>query len=353
MPARFTSVYPLLGLLLCLVFFGAGAEEFDEDFDADFDTLSFDDAPLQEAVRHPSWFRLSFLDLRDDLNEAIRFDKRGLIVVFGQDYCPYCQKLMEVNFTKRDIVRYTRKHFDVVAINIHGDKTVTDFSGLELTEKEFAELEGTNFTPTLIFYNRSGEEVLRLRGYYPPYKFHAALEYVADGHYRNEAFRDYLERADPTFAFEQGELNEEPFFSSPPHALDRSKLPAQRPLAVFFEQGNCHACDVLHSGPLKNPEILKRLEGFETVQLDLWGKTPVITPGGERMSEREWGERLGLFYTPTIIFYDEQGKEILRVDSVIRFFRLKRVLDYISSGVYRKGITIQRWRRIEAGNDSL
>jgi thioredoxin-related protein len=241
----------------------------------------------------------------------------------------------------------------VIAIDIHGDRTVTDFSGLELTEKEFAELENTNFTPSLIFYDRRGTEVLRLRGYYPPYKFQAALEYVADGHYRKEGFRDYLERADPTLTFEAGELIEEPFFGQPPFALDRSRVLAQLPLAVFFEQSDCHACDVLHSGPLKSEAIQERLEKFEVVQLDMWGDTPVITPGGQQTTSRKWAEQLGLFYAPTLIFFDESGNVIIRVDSVVRFFRLQRVLDYVASGVYKKGITIQRWRRIQAGIEKL
>ena len=341
----------LVPLLLLLV---AGMSMAEQDVDDEWEEVfSFDDAPLEQPVHHPPWFRLSFLHLQDDLEEAIKFKKRGIIVYFGQKYCPYCQKLMDVNFGKPDISRYTRDHFDVIAIDIHGDRTVTDFSGLELSEKEFAEMENTNFTPSLIFYDRRGKEVLRLRGYHPPYKFRAALEFAADGHYRTESFRDYLERADPTLSFQAGDLIEEDFFSQPPYALDRSRVPAELPLVVFFEQADCHACDVLHTGPLQNQSIQERLGKFEVVQLDMWGDTPVITPDGQQTTSREWAEKLELFYAPTVIFFDENGKEIIRVDSVVRFYRLRWVLDYIASGVYRKGITIQRWRRIRAGLETL
>jgi len=46
----------------------------------------------------------------------------------------------------------------------------------------------TNFTPSLIFYDREGTPVFRLRGYYPPYKFRAALQYVTEGFYKSENF---------------------------------------------------------------------------------------------------------------------------------------------------------------------
>ncbi len=351
---RFPALLP--GLLLCLLVapLELPAQEIPDPWadwpDEEESSLSFDDSPLEEEVRVPAWFRLSFLDLREDLADAVAHRRKGLIVYFGQKYCPYCKKLMEVNFGKRDIVRYTRKHFDVVAIDIYGDRTVTDLGGNELSEKAFAERENTNFTPSLIFYDAEGEEALRLRGYHPPYQFRAALEYVADGHYRRESFRSYLERADPPLAFEIGGLNEAGFFSPAPYALDRSRIPAENPLIVFFEQGDCHACDVLHSEPLQEEEIRELLGRFDSVQLDMWAQTPVLTPGGKRTTARAWADELGIFYAPTLVFFDEHGTEILRVDSVVRFFRLRSVLNYILSGVWRDGVTLQRWRGDPVGD---
>lgn len=306
---------------------------------------ALDDAALQEPLRYPPWFKLSFLNLREDLQDALRFNKRGLIVYFGQHDCPYCYALIEKNLGLRDIEKYTRRYFDVVPIDIHGGEPVTTLQGEELSEQAFADSLGVDLTPTLIFYNAVGQEAMRLRGYYPPYKFRAALEFVADGYYQKESFRDYLERADPPLAFELGGLNTQDFFSPPPYALDRSRLPGTMPLAVFFEQGDCHACDILHTTPLASPEILKLLAGFESVQLDIWADTPVLTPAGERTTSHAWAEQLGLFYTPSILFFDEQGGEILRVDSVVGFYRLRKVLDYIVSGAYKRGVPLQRYRR--------
>lgn len=309
------------------------------------DGPALDDSAVREPIRYPAWFKLSFLNLREDLEEALRYRKRGLIVYFGQHDCAYCYALIEKNFAMRDIEQYTRHFFDVVAVDIHGDAQLTDMQGKEMSEREYADTQGVDFTPTMIFYDAAGNEALRLRGYYPPYKFRAALEYVADAHYREESFRDYLERAEPPLVFEPDGLNEADFFLPPPYALDRSRLPAEQPLAVFFEQGKCHACDILHTTPLANEAIQELLQGFESVQLDIWADTPVITPDGRRTSSRAWAEELGLFYTPSILFFDEQGKEILRVDSVVGFYRLRKVLDYILSGAYKRGIPLLRYRR--------
>ena len=165
-----------------------------------------------------------------------------------------------------------------------------------------------------------------------------------------ESFRSYLERADPPPKFDVTDLNDESFFAPPPYALDRSHFAGERPLAVFFEQGDCHACDVLHTGPLQNKEIRKRLQAMDVVQLNMWAKTPVVTPAGVRTTARAWAEKLGLFYAPTLIFYDRHGREIMRVDSVVNFYRLRGVLDYVQSGAFDRGVSYQQWRgKLSAG----
>lgn len=328
-------------LLLCFLIAATGsllASESEPD-----EAFEFDDTPLNAPLGHPSWFKESFLDLSEDLSEALAAKKQGIIVYFGQKYCPYCQKLMQVNFAQDEIVAYTRRHFDLVPIDIRGSREVTDLNGNTLSERDYALREETQFTPSLIFYDQAGKVALRLRGYYPPYKFLAALEFVADGHYRTESFASYLQRAEGVATFDPGELNEEPFFTPPPYALDRSRFPASTPLAVFFEQGECHACDILHAQPLQKPEITRLLAQFENVQLNIHAETPVLTPDGRQTTSRRWAEELGLFYAPSILFFDENGKEILRVDSVIQFFRLQNILTYLASGDYRQE-PYQDWR---------
>ena len=149
---------------------------------------------------------------------------------------------------------------------------------------------------------------------------------------------------DVPVVFGAGEMNYEDFFSPAPHALDRSRFPGQRPLVVFFEQADCHACDILHSGPLQQADIRERFTKLDAAELNMWRDTPVITPDGQRTTSKQWADKLGLFYTPTLIFFDEQGKEILRVDSVVQFYRLSNVLDYVLSGAYREYPTFQQWR---------
>ena len=82
--------------------------------------------------------------------------------------------------------------------------------------------------PSFIFYDLDGNVALRLRGYYPPYSFRAALRYVVEGFYKEETLQAYMQRADPPGKFELEELNTQFFFERPPYALDRSHFKAEK-----------------------------------------------------------------------------------------------------------------------------
>jgi thioredoxin-related protein len=305
--------------------------------------MSFEDAPRARDIVYPEWFKPSFLDLRDDLQEARAAGKRGLILYFGQKHCAYCKKLLEENFVREDIAAYTQKHFDVIALDIHGSREVVTPAGERITEMEWAKQLDGYFTPSLLFLNLEGESALFLRGYYPTYTFMAALEFVADAHYQNEAFQAFIARAQPLS--EDGEPVAEDWFQPPPYQLDRSRWPAQRELVVMFEQGDCFACDLLHTDPLADPSVLEKIRQLEVVQLDPRDETLVITPQGKRTTAKEWAKELGLFYYPSLLFFDRSGNEVLRIDSVVRLYRLNLALEYVSSGGYREQPNFQAWKR--------
>ncbi len=303
----------------------------------------FDDTVLDEPIKNPDWFKLSFLDIQEDLDEAKEAGKKGLIIYFGMERCPYCKVLLEVNFAKTDIKNYTQENFDVVAIDVRGSRSVTLISGENMTENEFAVQRKANFTPTLIFYDLEGNEVHRMVGYYAPYTFSAALEYAADKHYQTETFRDYLARANKLDRIDDDSLNYLPFAMSRPYILGRNRIKAQRPLLVIFEQANCHACDVLHADAFSTTILAGQMYKFDVVQFDMWSAEPIVDVDGNKTTARAWAESLGIFYTPTLVFYDESGKEVLRVASVAHFSRLKNVIKYVSSGGYKEYKNLAEW----------
>jgi thioredoxin-related protein len=72
--------------------------------------------PSPRAIQIPAWFEETFLDFAADVREAGAAGKR-VLVYFGQDGCPYCRRLMEANFSQKDIVDKTRAHFQRLTVS--------------------------------------------------------------------------------------------------------------------------------------------------------------------------------------------------------------------------------------------
>lgn len=301
-------------------------------------------AGAPQEIEAPAWFKHSFLDLRGDIREAAAANKR-VMVYFGQNGCPYCKRLMEVNFRQQDIVAKTRKHFDAIEINIFGSRDVTWLDGKARSEKEFAALLKVQFTPTLLFLDEKGVIALRVNGYYPPHRFMAALDYVSQRRENKESFaefqKSYLREPD------SGVLHDEPFFRKPPYVFDRRRQ-STRPLAVFFEQQNCPGCDEMHAAALKADLTRQLLSRFDVYRLNLHGNEPVTTPDGAKTVASQWARDLEVPYTPSVVFFDGRGKEVFRVEAYVRTFHLQSALDYVASGAYRKEPNFQRYIQARA-----
>jgi len=294
-------------------------------------------------TEYPAWFKDSFLDLREDLAEA---DKAGhrLVVFFMQNGCPYCHALVERNLAQKDIEQTMRKNFDVVLINMWGDREVHGLDGKRTTEKDLAAALKVQFTPTLLFFNEKGEVVLRLNGYLPPHRFKNAIEYVATRQEHKISYRDYM--AAHASQGKGGTMHSEPFFAKPPY--DLRKVKGKKPIALFFEQKDCPNCDVLHNKVLIDSATRKIISQFENVQLDMWSKTPIITMDGKHTTARQLAKQLDVKYAPTIVLLNDQGKEVIRSEAFFKVFHTQGIFAYVLEGGYKTQPSFQRWLQARA-----
>ncbi|HET6720187.1 MAG TPA: thioredoxin fold domain-containing protein [Rhodocyclaceae bacterium] len=292
----------------------------------------------------PKWFKESFLDLREDVAEAKTAGRR-LMLYFYQDGCPYCAKLLRENFRDQTIVGKTQQHFDVIALNLWGDREVTDLAGRAMTEKQFAKSIGVQFTPTLLMLDESGDTALRLNGYTPPHQFSAALDYVGQRLEKRQKFVDYLQANARDAA--SGELHPQPWLLPSPLELDKRPKGDQRPLLVIFEQQVCAGCDEMHRESFPRPEVAKLLKRFRVARVDIASRETLTTPGGKKLAMRDWAREANVVYTPSFAFFAADGKnvlrEVFRVEGYLRPFHLASSLDYVASGSYRKQPEFQRY----------
>jgi thioredoxin-related protein len=155
----------------------------------------------EDGLYRQPWFIESLLDLADDLDGAARAGKR-FAIMWELRGCPYCRETHLVNFARPDIESYIRSNFDVLQLNVIGSRKVTDFDGVEISEKALAAKYGVRFTPTFQFFPEGvaglkekaagSREVARAPGYLMPDDFLALFRYVREKGYESRSFRDYL-----------------------------------------------------------------------------------------------------------------------------------------------------------------
>lgn len=109
-------------------------------------------APLgDDGLHKATWMRETFMDLREDLEEATAEGKR-LLVIIEQRGCIYCTKMHEEVYPDPAIDAALHEDYFVVQLNMFGDIEVTDFDGTVLSEKAMARRWNALFTPMMMFF---------------------------------------------------------------------------------------------------------------------------------------------------------------------------------------------------------
>ncbi|MCF6189307.1 MAG: thioredoxin fold domain-containing protein [Cocleimonas sp.] len=296
-----------------------------------------------KTATHPTWFKESFLDLEEDIADATSNNKR-LVAYFWQPGCPYCSQLWEDNFGQQKIVDDFRKNFEIVALNMWGDREVVSVGGNDYTEKSFAEALGIKYTPTLLFFDENKKVVHQINGYIPPEDFQRSMNFVSGKHEKTQSFGAFsVQQMEADAGSKEGKLHGEDFFTSAPYDLNRSEKEGEDYLAVFFEAKNCKNCDLLHEKTLQNESARNLIKQFNAVQFDRFSDTKITTPAGKTITAKNWANDLGISYLPAMVFFNQEGKEVMRIDAQMRTFHIQSVFDYVLTGAYKTELNFQRY----------
>ena len=301
----------------------------------------------QANIKYPTWFKESFLDLQEDLREAKKTGKRGVIVFFSQKNCNHCQAFLDVTLNDPATQKRVRKDYDVVGLDIFNDLELTGIDGSVKSIKDFAETEKARLTPTLVFYGDDNSRLVKIIGFYPPEKFNRVLDYIEGNHYKQQSLSKYLQSTKAGVGgVSQAVQFDYKLFAKPPYMLDRTKTPAKLPLLVVFERPNCDACKRFHERVLTDAEVQGMMPKYVMVQLDMTDSgTRLTTPGGQQRTPRQWAEELQLNYDMAVVFFDDQGKEVHRLDSETGKDRMAGSMQYVLEKAYTHHEQFLRWRK--------
>jgi thioredoxin-related protein len=290
---------------------------------------------IKGGIEHsmPDWFKDSFLDMQADIAEAEKANKH-VMLFFHLNNCPYCEKMLHDNFTTGNTKDYIQQHFDVIAINVKGDREIQFSKEQSYTEKALSKQLKIQYTPTILFLDIKNNAVVRLNGYRSSGQFTNILHYVNDKAYKDMSLADYLEKnsKQDIYTLKNNYLFKE--------TTNLSLV--KTPLAIIFEDSSCDECEHLHNKLLTRDDVKTELKPFTLVRLDANSTESIIAPNGDKTTAKELAKNLNMLYRPGIVLFDE-GKEVTRLDGMLFSFHFKELFRYVSGGYYKKYATYNEY----------
>ncbi len=145
-------------------------------------------APTRDPGQY--FFQESFGDFSEELEIAKEEGKKGVLIFFEMDECPFCHFMKTKVLNSVEVQEYYRKHFRILKVDIEGDIEVTDFKGNQTTQKAMSSQQyKVRATPVTAFFDLNGEIIHRYTGRtLDPEEFLWMGEYVVDDHYKTMRF---------------------------------------------------------------------------------------------------------------------------------------------------------------------
>ena len=75
-------------------------------------------------------------------------------------------------------------------------------------------------------------------------------------------------------------------------------------------------------------------------------QTPQLNRGSWKQLEettRDWAHELGISYTPSLVFFDAQGQEVMRISAFLKTFHFQSVYAYVLEKAYLEEPQFQRY----------
>lgn len=274
----------------------------------------------------PSWFKESFLDIADDVDEAAEENKH-VILFFQLNDCPYCDRMLSESFESEPLTSYIQQHFDTIAINVRGDREIAFNEDISVTEKELSKILEVFATPAIVFLNNENETIARVNGYRAPQRFQTVLEYVATGAYESLTLGDFQSAK---LARNVYQLRDNTLFSN---ITDLSSVDG--PLMVIFEDGSCYDCNEFHDGVLAHEDVLREISAFTIVRLDTDSDQVITDLSGNKTTAGDLARQYNMLYRPGVLAFDD-GNLIRRTDSLVFPHHFKELMRFVAGGFHKE-----------------
>ena len=142
---------------------------------------------------YKNFFNQTWGDFHEELANAKAQGKKGIMLFFEMDACPFCHYMKTSVFNQPKVQEYFRKNFLLFPVDIEGDLEIKDFQGKSIKQKDFAFREHrVRATPVIAFFDLDGKKIFHHVGKTTGVdEFMLMGEYIASGAYKDMPFIRY------------------------------------------------------------------------------------------------------------------------------------------------------------------
>lgn len=146
-------------------------------------------------------------------------------------------------------------------------------------------------------------------------------------------------------------FKESPFLELPDN-LKEAKANGKKGLMLVFGTEGCSYCERFIRLSLGNPEIAILVQkNFDSIGMEIFNDAEITSPSGQSVSAKQFAKNEGVQFSPSVIFYGENGSRILRLVGYQSPERFKKILTYVLSDA-DKGESLKHYLNRQAVLDS-
>lgn len=110
---------------------------------------------------------------------------------------------------------------------------------------------------------------------------------------------------------------------------------AGKHLFVFFGQEGCPYCAALINTNFSQKPIADYARThFDSIEINIWGDREVTDFSGQVVREKEFASRNKVWFTPTVLIFDRDGKQVLRINGYYPPHQFMAALRYVGERRY-------------------
>jgi len=127
----------------------------------------------------------------------------------------------------------------------------------------------------------------------------------------------------------------DPFFELN-ESLASANAAGKQGIMILYSANPCSYCQLFIQQSLSDPDIAAMVQKhYGAIGLEIFNDASLVTPQGQETTVKDFAKHEGVMFSPTVLFYDNQGNRVFRITGYQAKERFKTSLQYVIGKHYR------------------